>query len=855
MSAPPALPAHRRHRLAVAGRGLALAAALACARTAAAPAQAAILPPQLEGHESVATADGALGTLFNPALVGLRYPSELLIAGTRDDLGQDRRWDVLTAWRGLGLRWTRIPDEAQVFGATLAFGSPEFRFGWTTEWTGGDLGSPGGNDHRLGLASRPNPWLSIGATVDHPFQPDGTKRVYTVGAALRPFALTLRSSGNVDPSRFTIFGEAVMPEGGVPESDGGRRLASEWRYGAELEFVQGVALRASYQDDNFGEGRGNFGVVFRLPRLAVSMKGTSVPAYASSASEPLPGADLTGFGPHGSGGDSPDVISTVTLSLHSGEDATRLVPRGARRVGTLELGGVLGDDALAGVSLLGGPESVTPVGPIVEQLDRARRDPLTRGVLLELGGVSNQAAIEEIRPHLLALRAAGKPVVAYLEYGGGRGDLVLASACDLVFASEEALFWQLGLRSERRYYRRLLDKLGVKLDRSSVGRYKSAYREYSVDSIPPADREVVEHVLDQAQAYFTSTVAAARHMDPARLDTLLDGRQWPSSELAKAGLIDSVGYREQAVRALGRLARLGARPRAEALAAIEPATVAWQPVRGVAVVYASGAIETGESGNDLFEGATLGSATLVRQIEAAFRTPGVRAVVLRIDSPGGSVLASDLVYHALLRMKQQTKKPLIVSMGSVAASGGYYIALPGDRLFADRMTRTGSIGVVFLHPSFEGFYAKHDVHEDDFQRGAFMQGGSVAHDWDPLMQASADSAIVRSYDRFVDRVALARGLSRATVLEHAQGRVWLGDDARERKLVDEIGGLDAALAYAQRAAGIPANVTIEPLEFRRPRPGLLQRVVGDVVRDAVTRQMQLARTPGARWEAGDDFDF
>ena len=138
--------------------------------------QQVLFPPQLQGHEGVATADGALGMLFNPALVGMRYPSELFLADTRDDLDEDRRWDVLAAWRGLGLRYTRVPDQAQVVGATLAFGRPALRFGWTTLWTGADLESADRSDHRIGVLSRTTPWLSLGATVDHPFQPNGFKR-------------------------------------------------------------------------------------------------------------------------------------------------------------------------------------------------------------------------------------------------------------------------------------------------------------------------------------------------------------------------------------------------------------------------------------------------------------------------------------------------------------------------------------------------------------------------------------------------------------------------------------------------------------------------------------------------------
>src|SRR5262249_50540993 len=162
-------------------------------------------------------------------------------------------------------------------------------------------------------------------------------------------------------------------------------------------------------------------------------------------------------------------------------------------------GGVLGDDQLSGFTLLSGAESTRPSGPVHRQLERALEDPLTRGVLLELRGVANMAQLEELRPRIARLRRAGKPVVAYLEDGGGRGDFYLASACDRVVASEEAFFAGLGLRAERRYYREALADWGIRIDRTSYGAYKSAYRTFSVDSTPAADREAIEHNLDIAQ--------------------------------------------------------------------------------------------------------------------------------------------------------------------------------------------------------------------------------------------------------------------------------------------------------------------------------------------------------------------
>jgi protease-4 len=269
------------------------------------------------------------------------------------------------------------------------------------------------------------------------------------------------------------------------------------------------------------------------------------------------------------------------------------------------------------------------------------------------------------------------------------------------------------------------------------------------------------------------------------------------------------------------------------------------------VVYASGAIETGRSGNDLLMGPYMGAETVVRQLERAFHDPEVRAVVLRVESPGGSGLASNLIDHAIQRLKRETHKPIIVSMGSVAGSGGYYIAAHGDRIFADRYTRTGSIGVLTLKPSLEGWYAKHGVREDDFERGRYMGGTSTARDWDAEMQATADSAIAGSYRVFVGKVADGRGLAWAQVDSVAQGRVWMGEDALQRRLVDEIGGLEAAVAEARRRAGIPMDEKIRLVEYRRPRPAFWERLAGSAVSTLWARSFRVP-DPAAVYYLTDD---
>jgi protease-4 len=454
-------------------------------------------------------------------------------------------------------------------------------------------------------------------------------------------------------------------------------------------------------------------------------------------------------------------------------------------------------------------------------------------VLLDVDGVSGMAQIEELRVRIARLRAAGKPVVAYLEQGGGRGDLYLASACDRIVSTEEASFAALGLRAERRSYRPLLESWGLKLDRASVGPYKSAFRNFSQDSTPPADKEQIEHQLDVSQRLFVETVSRDRHMDRARLEALLDGRWWPAAEARKAGLIDSVAYRDDALAMLGRMSGLSARPHQVSLLEAVPARRAWMVPRPVAVVYASGGIESGHDGSDLLNGPYMGSTSVAQRLEKAFRDPETKAVVLRVESPGGSGLGSNLILHAAARLKRETKKPLVVSMGGVAASGGYYISMAGDRLYADRYTRTGSIGVLFVKPSLQGWYQRHGVKQEAFERGADMGAWSLGRDWTPRWQAAADSAVRAAYEVFKGRVAQGRGLTMDEVEAVAGGRVWFGEEAMDHRLVDAVGGLDDAVAEARRRASVPAGERIELAEYRRRRPWLFERLADRAVQSAV----------------------
>jgi len=789
-------------------RDVRLAAALALLLATSASATA--IDPRATGFESVAAVDDARALSLNPAAIGLRHAGEWRLAWSQTTEAR-KAWAADLSGRGLAASFTRDEGVRRVYATGFAVGDDELRLGWAAQVLAPDgQGGPSVGDHRVGALASPQPWLRVAATAEHLFEPDwrGTRlrRTHTWGAGLRPLALARTRAHDLGP-RLTLAADVTLQEGDTREH-------AHVRVSAELEPLAGVALRASAGND-------------RSLQVGVTLRG--VRASVSSAQSRV----------RDSGGGSERVGESIALSSHRSEERTLLRLPSQRRIATVRVAGRLADESLGGVSLLGGDAGV-PSRPLHRALERALDDPLTRGLLLELGGASGMAQLDELRPRIERLRAAGKPVVAFLPDGGGRGDLMLASAADSIVASREALFAALGLRSERRYYRGLLDRMGVTVDRASMGAYKSAYREYSVDSMPPADREVIERTLDQVQAHFLDTFASARRLTPQQVLPVLDGREWPAEDLARLGVIDRVGERDDARALLGRLTGLGAKPRTVRLSTRPLARTQWTEPTRLAVVYAGGGIRTGRSGSDLLEGHAMGDATVIAQLERAFRDRRVRAVVLRIDSPGGSSQASRRIDLAVQRLKRETGKPLIASMAGSAASGGYSIASHADWIVAGRHTRTGSIGVYYLKPAFEGVYDKLGVRQEDAVRGDYMRAWSPARRWTPADQAAADSSIQRTYERFVAQVADGRRMSIDQVREVAQGRVWLGEDALARGLIDQLGGFEEALAVARERAGIPSGERVRLLELGAPRGGWLERTVGRAIRE---RLESFARLP------------
>lgn len=467
----------------------------------------------------------------------------------------------------------------------------------------------------------------------------------------------------------------------------------------------------------------------------------------------------------------------------------------------------------------------------VEALERAAGDGRVRGIVVRPRfGAAPRAAVEELRDALVALRHAGKAVVAVADSFGEGGPA--ASAYHLATASDRIVLHPTGLLGlvppslEHDYYRGLLDRAGVDVEVLARHEYKSALSRVSERSLTAADREQSQRLLDSVWDRTVADVAAARGIADAEVRRLADDAPVLAHEALAAGLVDRVAYDDEAVAAAKAEAGSGARLLDLAVYRRRAGRRPRRPPRiPVAVLRAVGEIHrTSRAPFGVTGGPVLGADRFALQIRAAARDRKVKAVVLRIDSPGGSAVASDSIWRELVRLRQ-AGKPLVASMGGVAASGGYYLAAAADRIVAQPGSVTGSIGVIAAHPVVSAAKAKLGVTVDGVHAGSEPPALSPNRPLSPRARARFDAQLDHVYEVFVARVAEGRHLSPERVGEVARGRVWTGADAREVGLVDELGGLGRAVALAVELSGAPAGTRGRAVSFpRRAGPlGSLRR--------------------------------
>jgi protease-4 len=451
------------------------------------------------------------------------------------------------------------------------------------------------------------------------------------------------------------------------------------------------------------------------------------------------------------------------------------------------------------------PQPVTLMD-LVLALDAARRDDRVKGVVVRLGdGAVSLAQAEEIAPSLAAMRRAGKFVLVHAAgfNGAGLGDYVTAAAADAIWMPPKGHFAPAGTAIGGVFLRGLFDKLEARPEIAKRKEFKSAADMYMEKAMTPADREQLTRIAQSTYDSGVAAIAAARKLDAGAVRAALDASPQLAEDALKAKLIDHIGYddevRAEALKRAGDGARSVAmkdyiRSRTEDFSA------------PIALVEATGEIRDGTAGDSLFGGNDgIASDDLSKAIGEAARDKAVKAIVLRVDSPGGSVSASDQILHAVKKAQSLGKK-VVVSMGGVAASGGYYISLSADRIVAQPATLTGSIGVLTGKVSVDKTLALAGVSAEQVSAGRNVLMDSPLQPYTPEQWAAVNREADVIYADFTAKVAAGRKLPPAQVEDAARGRVWTGADAKARGLVDEMGGFWTAAGIAARLAGVdPAN--------------------------------------------------
>ena len=491
--------------------------------------------------------------------------------------------------------------------------------------------------------------------------------------------------------------------------------------------------------------------------------------------------------------------------------------------------------------------SFTGDGPTVESvvnsLRKAKVDARVRGVILMPSGPQLLwGKAQEIRDAVIDYRTSGKPIVAFLEFGGTQ-EYYLASAADKVFLLPGSPLDLVGVASYEMFVRGALDKAGAYPDMLNAGDFKTAANFYTETTMTPAHREMAESLNHDLYEQIIEGIAEGRRLGKAEVRALVDEGPFLPADALEAGLVDGLVYADELKRQApfdaGNWREIADRDYRQ----ISLASVGLNRGRRLALIYAVGTINSGAGGIDIMGGEVLGSDTLVQAIRAARTDDSVRAIVLRIDSPGGSAVASDVIWREVMLAKAD--KPVVASMSDLGASGGYYIAMGADTIVAQPATLTGSIGVVAGKITTGGTYEKVGVTIEPVSEGRFAAIYSPVTPFSDDERAKMQEHIDAIYELFLTKAAEGRGTTRDVIHEVAQGRVWTGRQAKERGLVDELGGLGRAIALAKEQAGIDADDEVELVVFPRPK-SVFELLSGGFTLAQVVAQLGWFPRPPAR---------
>jgi protease-4 len=475
----------------------------------------------------------------------------------------------------------------------------------------------------------------------------------------------------------------------------------------------------------------------------------------------------------------------------------------------------------------------------LDRIRKAKTDAAVAGLVLHFDGLGvGWGKLDELRHAISDFRKAGKKAYAFLEAGDSH-DYLAAVACDRIFMPESGSLMLTGIRTEITFFKDLFDKIGVKADMLQMGDFKGAAEPYTRNSLSKENRQQLESVVDDYyQHALVGAIAAGRpdkKWTAEHVKKLIDRGPFTAKAALAAGLIDKLAYADEVRDAVKEELKLDELKVAknygkeegdkfdfsnpfEILKLFAPPKKSASKATKIAIVYATGIIVTGKGGNSILGGEICGSTTMVEAIRQAEHDKTVKAIVLRVDSPGGSALASDLIWNELRRCK----KPVVASMSDVAASGGYYISMAAQKIYAEPSTLTGSIGVVGGKIVIGGAENKLGLRTETISRGANANILSSETPFSDSEKAAWTAVMQDIYDQFLDKTLEGRkkagkDLTRDGLVKLAGGHVWTGRQAKANGLVDELGTLDDAVAAAKEMSGLAKDAKTELLLLPRPR--------------------------------------
>ena len=439
-------------------------------------------------------------------------------------------------------------------------------------------------------------------------------------------------------------------------------------------------------------------------------------------------------------------------------------------------------------------------------LRRAATDSRIKAVILEPESVDvGWAKMQEIHADLEQFRKSGKPLVAYLKSPSLR-DYYLATACSRIWMSPSDVLNVKGLGFELMYFRNTLNKLGVEVDVEHAGKYKDYGDMFVRTSMSEETKSVLNLVVDSLFGDMVSTIAKGRNKTTDEVKALIDKGPFIARDAKGAGLVDDLRFEDEVFADVARtlsqneLKKVTEREYANA----SDSSAGLKIDDRIAFVAAEGSISRGSADSD--DSGEIASEAFNKMLAKVAKDSQVKGVIVRINSGGGEVVASDDLWRAMNELSR--KKPLVISMSDDAASGGYYMALSGDPMIAYPGTITGSIGVVFGKPNLHGLYDKIGITKDSVSRGRFARIDSDYESLDEAARKKLRDGIDASYEDFIAKVAIARHKTPDEIKPIAEGRIWLGSQAKENGLVDELGGIDQAIELIKRKAKIPSSSRI-----------------------------------------------